>query len=447
MKKPSLILLLVLTVLLPASFLPASARGAALAWPTLAEQLQADAVVPRSALERLIAANQDFSLLRPEEARDRIRVPLWLRVLWRRAHPGMVYSAADPTGGYPLVLKEAHEWMLSHPDLLPGPPEKGAAPGEEALAATTRTATAGGEQRISGAQTAARSESDIRVNYWDPTKILGASNNISGSGYQAQFYSTDGGATWGQSTLPLRTGDDFHSDPTVEWTSDGTAWSTTIGVSADVSTLQMRAYKSTDNGATWTFDATFSGSQTSADKQMIWVDHSPASPYKNNLYAIWHNGTPAFMNRRTGPSGAWQTPVQVSGAESAGTAIGGDVKTNAFGDVFGFWPATGNRKVFAVKSTDSGASYGPPVQVATTSGAYVIGVPAFDSRQILIYVSGGAYRTAGKNLVYAAWTDLTGAAGCAAPADEPGPTRRPPARPASGSPAPSTAAPTGRRRR
>src|SRR3954471_10255640 len=69
-------------------------------WPSLNRQLAADAVVPRSALESLIAGNQDFSILRPEEAKDLIRIPLWLRVYWRKAHPEVEYSGDDPTGGY-----------------------------------------------------------------------------------------------------------------------------------------------------------------------------------------------------------------------------------------------------------------------------------------------------------------------------------------------------------
>jgi hypothetical protein len=416
MKKLSPVFLLVLSILV-------STRAvAAPAWPSLAEQLRAAAVTPHSALEALIAAHQDFSLLRPGEAHDKIPVPLWLRVIWRQAHPEGKYSAADPTGGYPLVLKEVYEWMVSHQSLVPGEPDKERTPGEDGdeVAAPVKTAIVAGERRISGLQTSPRSESDIRVNYWDPLKIISASNNISGTGSQAQFYSTDGGTTWGQTTLPRQAGDAFHSDPTVEWTSDGTAWSTTIGINSSGTALHMRSYKSTDNGATWTFDATFSGTQSDTDKQIIWVDHSATSPFKDNLYAIWHNGDPAFINRRTGPAGSWQTPVQVSGAETSGTAIGDDVKTNAFGDVFGFWPDTGNSKVFAVKSTNGGASFGTPVEVATTFDSYDIGVPAMDIRRALIYVSGGAYRTAGKNLVYATWTDLTGAAGCTIPNNEPG---------------------------
>jgi hypothetical protein len=391
-----------------AVFVSLRAEAATRPWPTLDEQLKADAVSPRSALAALIAANQDFSLLRPEEAGDRLPIPLWLRVLWRRAHPEGTYPAGDPTGGYPLILKEVYEWMLAHPDLRPGPPERDSSPERDEDA--SKVIATGSDRRISGPQISPRSESDIRVNYWNPLKIIGASNNISGS--QAQFYSTDGGATWGQTTLPLQPGEIFQGDPAVEWTSDGTAWTATIGIGSGYTTLQMRAYKSLDNGATWTYDATFSGTQTSADKELLWVDHSPSSPFKDNLYAIWHNSAPAYMARRTGPGGSWQAPVRVSGAETTGTAIGSDVKTNAFGDVFGFWPDTGSRNLYVIKSTNGGASYGPPVRIATTFAPYTLKVPAMARRTILIYISGGAYRTASKNLVYAAWTDLHGGAGC-----------------------------------
>jgi hypothetical protein len=403
-------------LLLVAAWLPAhGADSVAPVWPSLVEQVDRAGIRPDSALARLVAAHQDFRLLRLEESRDALRLPAWLRVFWRQAHPEGTYTAADPTGGYPLVLKEVYEWMLSHQDLLPGeappdlPPEPPGPPG--------RTASVISDHRVSGPQTAPRSESDIRINFRDPSRILSASNDIEASGRQGIYYSGDGGATWGQTSLPLASGDSFHSDPTVDWTSDGTAWSTTIGITGSV--LRMRAYKSTDGGATWSFDATFSGTQTSTDKQMIWVDHGDASPFKDNLYAIWHNGSPVFMNRRTGPGGAWQTPIQVSHRETTGTGIGGDVKSNSAGDVFGFWPDTGSGKLFVVKSTDGGATFGTPVQIATGFDSYDIGVPAMANRRALIYLSGGAYRTADRNLVYASWTDLSGAAGCTAPANEP----------------------------
>jgi sucrose-6-phosphate hydrolase SacC (GH32 family) len=101
--------------------------------------------------------------------------------------------------------------------------------------------------RISGASTTSRSECDIRINYNDSQKIIAASNDI-GNSAQAQFNSTDGGATWNQASLPIAAGDNHHTDPMVDWTSDGTAWSMTLGVTAANATLGVRVYKSADSG-------------------------------------------------------------------------------------------------------------------------------------------------------------------------------------------------------
>jgi hypothetical protein len=388
------------------------------AWPAVDDQIAESA--RGTALEQLIREHQDLSLLRPEEATDQLGLPPWLRVYWRKQHPELGYRPGDPTGGYPRALKNLHSWMLAHPDLQPGRAEPAAAAAPAPAAAVTEAAaapTVGTELRISGAQTTPRSESDIAVNISDTTKIIAGANAV-GESQQAQFFSADGGATWGQTTLPLAQGDTSHSDPAVGWTSDGAAWATAIGIQG--ATLQVRAYQSADGGQTWSFDDTPSGSQTAADKEMIWIDSSSSSPFRDNIYVVWHNGAPAFVNRRTGPAGAWQSPVQVSGAETTGTAIGGAITTNSAGDVFAMWPDTVSRGLFAAKSTDGGATFSSPVTIATTFAGFDIAVPSFAQRHALIYLSAGTDSTDGKNLVYAAWTDLTGASGCSSSSDAPG---------------------------
>lgn len=407
MPKPHLVWSLCLTLSL--------AAGAAIsqenaAWPSLDRQLEVDRVVSGSALQRLIQENQEFHLLRPGEANDKILVPAWLRVLWRKKHPGFEYRADDPTGGYPHVLKEIHEWMVSHQDLLPGFTEPDVLPAGQVTVGTS-------ERRVS-TQPDARSESDIRLNFWDPSKVIAASNNIQASGQQAQYWSTDGGASWGETRLPFVSQDSFHSDPTVDWTSDGTAWSTALGITEDGEELRLRLYRSNNSGASWVFDSTVSGTQTEVDKQMVWADHSSASPYLDSLYAIWHNGAPVYMNRKR-LNGVWGTPVKVSGSETTGTGIGADVKTNSAGVVFGAWPDTGSRKIYVVRSTNGGQSYSRPKAIASTFGSYDIGVPAMNGRRVLIYVSLAAYKTATRNMVYAAWTDLSGGSGCSTGSNEP----------------------------
>jgi hypothetical protein len=373
-------------------------------------------IQPDSALAHLIAeAKQHPAAMLASASKTnngrRIRsdLPTWLRAHYMRNHTAVLTAAQakDPTGGFPLALDTLYAWMLRHQNLQPSPPS----------AAVTPVSSVGPNLRISGQQNGPRSESDIRINFNNPLKIIAASNNIE-NGRQAQFYSANGGTTWGQTTLPLQAGDSTHSDPTVDWTSDGTAWATTIGISAGSTSLQMRSYKSSDGGQHWTFDGTFSGGQSSADKQMVWVDHSATSPHKDTIYAVWHNGQPAFLNRRT--STGWQAPLQVSGVETTGTAIGSDITTNADGDVFAVWPDTGSQKLFMVKSTSGGVNYGAPVQVGQTFGSFQIHVPAFAERGALIGVSIAAFKGGGRNDVYASWVDLSGVDGATTPDNEPG---------------------------
>jgi hypothetical protein len=301
--------------------------------------------------------------------------------------------------------RDIHGWMVGHQDLERGDPSS--------TGSSTPAASVSGEQRISGAQTSSRGETAIRVNRYEPRRIVAASKNLepgAPEGYSGQqmaiFYSSDGGASWGQSYLPWAAGDLHMGDPSVDWTSDGTAWATIVGVNAS-SPLLIRAYRSTDGGATWTLDNTLSSASGFNDKDMMWVDHGPTSPFKDNVYVVWDVDGVGKMARRIGATGSWQAPIPV------GYGAGMDVKTNQYGDVFVFMPGTPG----VAKSTDGGASFGPTVRIATTfaGGGYL--VPANNSRGVLVYLVGGAYRTAARNEVYAAWNDLNGDPTCASGLD------------------------------
>lgn len=413
----------VLSVTLAANIASAAPNKPNPAWPSVDQQIAKDKVERGSPLEKFIRANQDFHMLRAEEAGDKIPVPAWLRVAWRKAHPEGAYTGDDPTGGYPHVLKEMHEWMVKHQDLVPTEADiwKAAEDDEDAVTeksvgAVSEAVTVGTDRRISGLQSVARSESDIRIDYWNPNRIIAGSNNIGGSGQQAMYWSHDGGNTWGQTFLPLA-GDNYHSDPTVDWQSTGTAWSSTLGIKGF--SLVLRVYNSTNGGQTWSYVNSPSARQKAVDKQMKWIDHSATSPYKDSMYICWHNNQPQYVARRTA-AGTWNGPIQISGTESSGTAIGCDVRTNSAGEAFVFWPTTGNRRIVVSKSTNGGGTWSAGKVIATTFDGYDIGVPSFNNRRALIYVSGGAYRTATVNNVYASWTDLTGATGCNTASNEPG---------------------------
>ncbi len=269
--------------------------------------------------------------------------------------------------------------------------------------------------RLSGAQPSWRSECDIRYNYANLNQIIAAANT---SGNQAQLYSSDGGATWSQTILPSAPGDVRQGDPAVDWTSDGTAWALTVGISASNA---VRCFKSTNAGQSWAFDSTVSGSQTNVDKPVLWVDHSPSSPHRDNMYALWWNHGPTYISRRVGAAGAWGAPQQISAGETTVGSDGGDVKTNAFGDVYVFWPSENERTLNFAKSTDGGVTYSAPAKIADTFAFFLYSIPAAEnSRGVLLYVSGGAWSTGTDDLAYVVWMDLAGGAGCNSPADEPG---------------------------
>lgn len=266
---------------------------------------------------------------------------------------------------------------------------------------------------ISGTQAGFCSESAISISS-DPNKIIAASNTPLNQG---QYWSVDGGVTWQHTILKLGPDDVNHSDPAVNWTSDGTAWAAVIGIG--LSTLAIRVYKSGDGGATWTFESTGSGSHTNTDRETLWVDRNPSSPFLDNMYLLWHNNDPCFVAARKGPGGTWGAPVKVSGAETTSASTGGNITTNANGDVFALWPDTGSRTIFVAKSTDGGAVFSAPVKVASTFGSFQIEIPAQALRKASLYVSVGAFSAGAVNMVYACWADLSGDAGCSTPNDAP----------------------------
>jgi hypothetical protein len=103
--------------------------GKKVVWPSVEDQLAAHKIVRDSALEKLVRENQDFGMLRPEEAHDNLEIPPWLRVYWRKQHPGSKHAAGDPTGGYPRVLHTILLVMLANQDNPAGSAPQAAPPG------------------------------------------------------------------------------------------------------------------------------------------------------------------------------------------------------------------------------------------------------------------------------------------------------------------------------
>ncbi|UCH93372.1 MAG: exo-alpha-sialidase [Candidatus Aminicenantes bacterium] len=342
------------------------------------------------------------------DPQDKGSYPVWYRAYLRDQFPGL------PTQGkyqYPRVAAQILEWMIAHPNFEVPPPAGTRRASREM--APSRTMSAGANINITNLNER-NSESFIAVDYSNPQFLIAGANNISGSGRQRQFWSSDGGVTWSSTELPLVPGSAFHADPAVAWTTDGTAWAATLGINRTETSIKVQVYKSTDRGATWSFVKTVS-TGNSNDKELMWIDTHSTSPYKDNIYVAWDvTGRGMRFVRSTDKGATWSAVTNLSGD----SAIGAHLASGPSGELYVAWPDVTSQEIRVRKSTDGGATFGPTKKIVTTNGSYDISIPAMCYRKVLIYVSIGVDRSNSprKGWVYAAWMDRNGSdpdPGCA----------------------------------
>jgi hypothetical protein len=340
------------------------------------------------------------------DVEDRSPYPLWYRGWLRERFPGL------PTSGpyqYPRVAAQILEWMASHQDFTVPP---GTPPGRSSEHGPARVAVIGTNVNVSNVNEI-HSESFVAVNYADPSRLVAASNNISGSGRQKMFFSGDGGATWNSTELPLADGASFNSDPAVAWAPDGTAWSATLGIDLSGG-VKVQVFKSTTQGAAWAFVKTVS-TGTNNDKELMWIDTDPSSPFKGNIYVVWDEvGNGMRFARSTDNGATWSAVTNLS----SDVAVGAHLTTGPAGELYVAWPDVQSRAIKVRKSNDGGATFAAVRTIATTHGQFDVSIPAMCSRNVLIYVIVGVDRSSGtrRGNVYAAWDDRDGSAadpGCA----------------------------------
>lgn len=328
---------------------------------------------------------------------DQSAQPFWFRAYLRDHYPDL------PTNGryqYPRVAQQILQWMLAHQDL-----QVPAAARARAAAVAVRSITVGSNINITNLDER-NSESAVAVDPSNPQYLVASSNNITGSGRQKQFYSSDAGATWRTTELPLSAGVAFHSDPAVAFTTDGVAWAATLGINNTGTSVVVQVYKSNDHGATWTFVTTIS-TGTNNDKEMLVVDAQTTGPFRDNIYLAWDVPGGGIRFARSADKGVtWSSVMSLS----SDRAIGVHLATGPSGELYVAWPDTNSRELRLRKSLDGGATFGSTVVIATTNTPYEVSIPAMCQRAALIYLSVGVDRSSGprKGNVYATWTDRNG---------------------------------------
>jgi hypothetical protein len=212
-------------------------------------------------------------------------------------------------------------------------------------------------------------------------------------------YSFDGGKTWGKSALPFSNcapgGAPYNraSDPWVSIGPDGTAYANAISFEAVSNRNGVFAATSGDGGVTWTnlravVAYETNGGQFSTDKNSI-----TANPVRDGVaYSVWdtlisktdkpddHPHTsaytgPAYFSRTIDGGSTWSTPQVIFTPAQQNQTIGNIVVVDPRGDGktlydFASWivhpNSAANTQTMAavIKSTDDGATWGPPVAIA-----------------------------------------------------------------------------------
>lgn len=217
-----------------------------------------------------------------------------------------------------------------------------------------------------------QSENSVFINPTDNQIALNGNNSflgvVSPGGANAMF-TFDGGLTWiGGPSAPLSGND---GDPAMAIDLDG------ISYAGHISTgFNQGVNISPDNGATWSASTIATG--PILDKNHLWVDNSPSSPFEGNLYSAWSqlggsapNLNQIIISRSTNNGVTWSTPIQISSAVSAGSHNQGvNIQTGPNGEVYvvwaiyDSWPSRETALGFCM-STDGGVTFTPAVRIIT----------------------------------------------------------------------------------
>ena len=362
---------------------------------------------------------EDLAELRPDEQRFRDPIPAFFRVGLRRAEKQQAEARQlDPsrlTGYYPMHAVPS--FRLTYGGfLVDGQLYRGAEYREGRFVITSRPFRShedflrqkafGGEVLVN----AEAAESAVKIHPNDPQRVIAGSN---GPGGNEMHYSSDGGATWTETALPLG---NTCCDPTVDWNASGTfAHTATLG-NCVLIICDILYYRSGDSGQTWTDleDETPGDPRRelgTGDKEFLHVDRSPASPHQDNIYVSWHFFNEMRIARSSDGGDTWSTVVH-SGDPSG---IGSDVTTDRLGNVYHFYPTVegeGDSRIVLKQSSDGGATYDAGVMtVGELENEFNFFIPINDQRGVATIVtattdlSGGGF----DDSLYAAWTDTTGA--------------------------------------
>lgn len=182
-----------------------------------------------------------------------------------------------------------------------------------------------------------QSENSVFIHPLDPTKAFNSNNStnwpVSTLYGTSNYHTDDGGATWAGDVNLAGAGNNS-GDPAAAIDVDGRYYVGFINAGFG----QSVAY-SDNEGVSWT-NVTVVGSGLE-DKNHMWVDNWPASPYNGYLYNAWtafSTSSDIVISRSTNSGTSWSTPVNISSAVAGGSHDQGvNIQTGPNGEVYAVW--------------------------------------------------------------------------------------------------------------
>lgn len=223
-----------------------------------------------------------------------------------------------------------------------------------------------------------RSESVIAINPNNQSNMIGASKKfIDPTKYLFKLgviYSFDDGKTWTESELPMQSGWDGMTDPTVAFDHFGNAFLVgeplrfnpdKVGTSGDLTGLGMVVYRSQDGGVTWENPSQLT-TDTQDDKQGVVCDNNPYSPFYGNIYVSWGASSPLRFARSTDHGNTWKG----KGNDAPGTSLvsfsfAPEMSVSPDGTLHILWHNDSSSQINYLRSTDGGNSFEPVRTVVT----------------------------------------------------------------------------------
>jgi hypothetical protein len=228
-------------------------------------------------------------------------------------------------------------------------------------------------------------------------QVSGTPCSALGDGYSGTNFSNDGGQTWCcNATDPQHIGTlipgvehlvggpyDAGGDPSVAFDSRGNVYYAGLGfnrTSAPNTVTVSRGTFGLSGALSWsapTFINPTTSPSTLNDKEWIAVDHNPTSPFRDRIYVTWtrfkfngHTGaytqSPIFFVSSSDGGRTFTAPKSIVGnvlyGQGSRPVVGPD------GSLYVFWDGAtrlaAKDSTYVVKSTDGGATWSTPTQIA-----------------------------------------------------------------------------------